>query len=127
MILIYYREACCGTHVHKTGVIEHFCIINMKCRGSLSVSLKAVTGSLAQLTRLAGDNLKDRISKLETNFKTGNVALKELEYKIHGEKCELLDKKKRFPYVTVQESLEKLEILLKNIKIQERGKTRYVY
>ena len=78
------------------------------------------------MARLAGDNLRERTINLENEFKFGSVPLKEIESKINNEKRELLDKKKRmrFPYVIVQECLEKFEILSKNIRIKERQKAR---
>ncbi|XP_016840617.1 alanine--tRNA ligase, mitochondrial [Nasonia vitripennis] len=120
------KEACCGTHVHKTGDLEHFCITSLKSLGSVSMSLKAITGPAARLARLAGDNLKDRILNIENDLKAGNATLKELEFRVNSEKQELLDKKKRtrFPYIVVQESLEKLELLSKNIRIRDRELTR---
>lgn len=92
------------------------------------MSIKAIAGPVARLARLAGDNLKDRIINIEKDFNTNRRSLRELYSRINNEKNELIDRKKRlkFPYVTVQQSLEKLEVLLKNVKVIEREKTRYV-
>lgn len=95
-------------------------------RGNVSISLKAVAGPIARSTRESGDNLRERISTLVNDFQTGNVSLKQLDLKVTSEKRELLDKKKKikYPYTVVQESLEKLEILSKNIRIKERERAR---
>lgn len=100
----------------------------MKSQGNHGVAFKAVTGPVAHLTRLAGDNLKERITNIEDEFvKTDNsISLKELEAKVIIEKRDLIDKKKRikYPHVVAQESLERLEILSKNIRLKEKKRTR---
>ena len=90
--------------------------------------IKAVCGPVACLTRLAGESLKERIANYEINFKLGKSDLKELELKVYNEKRDLVDKEKKskYPWVVAQESLTKLESLLKNIRIQEKAKSRYL-
>ncbi|CAB0031669.1 unnamed protein product [Trichogramma brassicae] len=120
------KEACCGTHLHKTGTLEDFCIVNLKSQGASSIYLKALTGPAATLAKLSGENLKDRIFKYENILKSNKVDLKDLELKILSERQKLLDKNKRvkLPYVIVQQSLIQLENLLKIIKSEAKGITR---
>ncbi|KAL7297401.1 hypothetical protein TKK_0009782 [Trichogramma kaykai] len=117
------KEACCGTHLHKTGTLEDFCILNLKSQGASSIYLKALTGPAATLAKLSGENLKDRIFKYESILKSNKVDLKDLELKILSERQKLLDKNKRvkLPYVIVQQSLMQLENLLKIIKSEAKG------
>ncbi|XP_023245739.1 alanine--tRNA ligase, mitochondrial isoform X2 [Copidosoma floridanum] len=121
------KEACCGTHIHKTSVLEHFCITSMKSQGYNGVSFKAVVGPVAHLTRLAGDNLRERITNIENEFTAEQTSLGELESKVIMEKRDLNNKRKRiqYPYIVTQESLERLETLSKNIRIKEKKRTRH--
>ncbi|CAG5092086.1 Similar to AlaRS-m: Alanine--tRNA ligase [Cotesia congregata] len=52
------REACCGTHVHNTGVLKNFCITEVYPKSSSEYLLKAVTGPKA----------KDAKSKTNLNY-----------------------------------------------------------
>lgn len=123
---MFFREACCGTHAHRTGVLEHFCITYLKSQGNVSVNLKAVAGSTALSTRSAGDNLRKRISNLKLGFKSNSISLNELMTRVANEKRILMDKNKRtkYPYVVVQECWDQLESLSKNISMKERGLVR---
>ncbi|KAJ8673583.1 hypothetical protein QAD02_004845 [Eretmocerus hayati] len=120
------KEACCGTHVHKTGVLEQFCITSVKSQGSASMTFKAVTGPAARSIRFAGAYLREKITKLESDFEMGVGTLKELESRILDDKRDLADKEKRlrFPYAVVQESLERMENLHKSIKLKGRDRAR---
>ncbi|KAK0172011.1 hypothetical protein PV328_005388 [Microctonus aethiopoides] len=41
------KEACCGTHVHNTGVLEQFSIVEVKSQGLSSKTIVAVTNKHA--------------------------------------------------------------------------------
>ncbi|KAH0547401.1 alanine--tRNA ligase, mitochondrial [Cotesia glomerata] len=42
------REACCGTHVHNTGVLKNFCITEVHPKSSSEYLIKAVAGPKAK-------------------------------------------------------------------------------
>lgn len=64
-----FREPCCGTHVHNTGDIEDFCIINSKSLGRSTTAIHAVTGSNASMARKNGQQLVEDIEKLHKHIK----------------------------------------------------------
>ncbi|XP_052756515.1 alanine--tRNA ligase, mitochondrial [Galleria mellonella] len=55
------KELCCGTHVPSTGVLEDFCITNIKGAGSNTPTIHALTGDAAKEAR----ELFCRAEKLE--------------------------------------------------------------
>ncbi|XP_059047969.1 alanine--tRNA ligase, mitochondrial [Achroia grisella] len=55
------KELCCGTHVPSTGIIEDFCITNVKGAGGNTPTIHALTGDAAKQVR----ELFCRAEKLE--------------------------------------------------------------
>ncbi|XP_015593600.1 alanine--tRNA ligase, mitochondrial [Cephus cinctus] len=119
------KEACCGTHVHKTGMIEHFCITSVKAEGSSSRTIKAAVGPLARLARLAAENVREKVSQLEKEYQKSATKSNILNAKIFDMNNRLKGKGDKIlvPYLTVQECLARLNNLSQAIKLQRRKLT----
>ena len=107
------KEACCGTHVPETGVLEHFCLLSYSSKGAARFTIKAVTGPLATSAKLAGENLQRDVSKLEHELKTGKVTyevFKSLSKEIENEISDG-NKKMLIPYLVKEECRTKLKDL----------------
>ncbi|KAI4466906.1 alanyl-trna synthetase [Holotrichia oblita] len=59
------REPCCGTHVYNTADIADFCITNTKSLGRSTISIHAITGSIAQQARNNGTAVEEKIMELQ--------------------------------------------------------------
>ncbi|XP_012266707.2 alanine--tRNA ligase, mitochondrial [Athalia rosae] len=119
-------EACCGTHVRSTGVLEHLCIVKLKSEGTGCRSIKAVAGPLARLTRQAGENLRQKIIQLEIDLKFEQGQFNILDTRVQGIKRQLMDNTDRIllPYSIKHECLARLQTLTKTTKSQERTLTK---
>ncbi|XP_076243209.1 alanine--tRNA ligase, mitochondrial isoform X2 [Calliopsis andreniformis] len=107
------KEACCGTHVDKTGILQHFCFLSYSSKGIANFTVKAVTGLLAISAKLKGENLQHKILNLENKLKTGQVthdAFKSMKRKIESE-INGAYKELTIPYVIKEECLLKLRNL----------------
>lgn len=123
----YTREACCGTHVRSTGVLEHLSILKVKSEGTGSRSIKAVAGPLARLARQAGENARNKIANLEEDLKSGYAQYNLLDTRVQEIKRLLMENTERIPlpYSVRQECVSRLEALAKTSKTQERSIIKY--
>ncbi|XP_043276109.1 alanine--tRNA ligase, mitochondrial isoform X2 [Venturia canescens] len=115
------KEACCGTHVHKTGVLEHFCVLSMKSQGTTSRTIKAVAGPLARLARLAGENAKQEVVEIEEALQKGHMQPNIVAQRIDETKRRFKNRSenKLMSYLATEECIEKLNDLLKILHTRE--------
>lgn len=123
---MYFREACCGTHVHRTGSLDHFCILYLKSQGAVSVNIQAAAGPLMRLAKIAGKNLKNRVENLEEDFKTNITLCDELDSEIHDIQRNLMEKgdKILISYVDYRECQSRLSNLSRAILLRRRTSVR---
>ncbi|XP_012275682.1 alanine--tRNA ligase, mitochondrial isoform X2 [Orussus abietinus] len=120
------KEACCGTHVHNTGVLQYFCILDSKSKGTGRRAIKAVAGPFARLARLAGDNVKAKVDGLEKEFEAGNIQHNVMQARIHDLKRQIASLNSTMdnviiPYSVKQECLNHLYNLQKSLKSHGRS------
>lgn len=48
---LHSKELCCGTHVHNTKELRHFCITNLKQTNRARYAFTAVAGEKAEMVR----------------------------------------------------------------------------
>lgn len=118
-VYVSFREACCGTHVFKTGELKYFCFLNYFSKGASNFTLEATVGSLARSAKLAGENIHYKILDLENELKNGKVTRK--TFKTISKKIESEIKNPSripIPYLIKEECLMKLKDLDKIFHIQ---------
>ncbi|EFN88295.1 Alanyl-tRNA synthetase, cytoplasmic [Harpegnathos saltator] len=59
------KEACCGTHVHNTGVLQHFYFVTYTSKGAAKCDVKAVVGPWALRIKQASEKIQHEVAKLE--------------------------------------------------------------
>lgn len=108
--VIRFREACHGTHVHKTGILDDFCIVNLRVRPSRRVTVETVIGSLAKLAKQAGQEWRAKVHNLEKDYRKGNVQANLIEARVKELRGKLMDRndRSRMPAYVRSECLEKL-------------------
>ncbi|XP_033303126.1 alanine--tRNA ligase, mitochondrial isoform X1 [Bombus bifarius] len=120
------KEACCGTHVFKTGELKYFCFLNYFSKGASNFTLEATVGSLARSAKLAGENIHYKILDLENELKNGKVTCK--TFKTISKKIESEIKNPNripIPYLIKEECLMKLKDLDKIFHIQMQEIKKY--
>lgn len=117
-----FREACCGTHVHKTGVLQHFCVLSYSSKGASNFTIKAVVGSHAVTAKSAGENIQHKILSLEQELIDGKITYELFKSISEGIETEINNSYKNLliPYLIKEECLVKLKNLEKNIWIQAK-------
>ncbi|XP_033228068.1 alanine--tRNA ligase, mitochondrial [Belonocnema kinseyi] len=120
------KEACCGTHVHRTGSLGHFCILYLKSQGAVSVDIHAAAGPVMRLAKIAGKNLKNRVERLEEEFKAKLTLCDELDSEIHDIQRNLMEKgdKILISYVDYRECQSRLSNLARAILLHRRTSAR---
>ncbi|CAK9813637.1 Alanine--tRNA ligase, mitochondrial [Anthophora plagiata] len=115
------KEACCGTHVSKTGMLEYFCFLKYSSKGVSNLTVKGVVGSHAKIAKLAGERLQSKLLDLENKLKIEKFTYKafksiskEIENEIKNGKGMLI------PYVIKEECLMKLNFLSKLGSLQAK-------
>lgn len=119
-----FREACCGTHVHNTGVLQHFCFLTYTSKGATKRTVKAVVGEKALRTKQAGEQMWKRIMKLEATSEKITYELFNAE--INQIKQEVSDENISLPYLIKEKCLTHLEKLSKTIWLREKESEKYV-
>ncbi|KAG7202205.1 hypothetical protein KM043_015879 [Ampulex compressa] len=111
------REACCGTHVHNTSILEHFCFVKYLCKSANKLYFKALTGPLAVSAKYSGEEAIREVQKLEKKVNLEQLNYEEIISQINKLKRRLIDENmdhNLLPYTIQQQSLEKLTQLGKS-------------
>lgn len=110
-----FREACCGTHVFQTGILEHFYFQSYYSKGAANFNVKAVVGPAAIAAKLIAEKVQSRIFYLEQKLKTEEITYetfksisKEIEHEINNNKN---DEEVSIPYLIKEDCLMKLKDL----------------
>ncbi|KZC13771.1 Alanine--tRNA ligase, mitochondrial [Dufourea novaeangliae] len=116
------KEACCGTHVHRTGVLEHFCFLSYSSKGAANFTVNGAVGSFAKSAKIAGENIQRKILNLDHKLTNDQIGYEAFELIYKEIKNELKDntKKTPIPYIVREECLKQLEDLNKNTWIQTK-------
>ncbi|XP_076161952.1 alanine--tRNA ligase, mitochondrial isoform X2 [Ptiloglossa arizonensis] len=116
------KEACCGTHVPKTGILEDFCFLFYSSTKTGKLTIKATVGPRARFAKLKGENVENEILNLEHKLKTNEVSYKtftslskDIEDKITNDDTEML-----IPYIIKKKCLTKLTVLKKYAAVRKR-------
>ncbi|XP_031846952.1 alanine--tRNA ligase, mitochondrial isoform X3 [Nomia melanderi] len=116
------KEACCGTHVHKTGILEHFCLLDYDQKATTNFTVKGVVGSFARSARMAGENVQRKILKLKHKLKNEKIeydTFKSISEEIKNE-INNVSKKRPIPYLVKIECLKQIKDLDKDALIQAK-------
>ncbi|OAD57518.1 Alanine--tRNA ligase, mitochondrial [Eufriesea mexicana] len=112
-------EACCGTHVLKTGELGYFCFLNYSSKGAANINITATVGSLAISAKLAGKNIQDKILDLENKLKTGDDIHKIFKTISKTIESEIKNTTEiPIPYLIKEECLMKLKDLNEIVQMQ---------
>ncbi|XP_018307520.1 alanine--tRNA ligase, mitochondrial [Mycetomoellerius zeteki] len=116
------KETCCGTHVHNTGVLQHFCFLTYTSKGAMKRTVKAVVGPGALSMKQAGENLCQRIAELEDVLRSGkfiyelfNTELNQIKQEINNQDVQV-----PLPYLVKEKCLTQLENLSKTAWLREK-------
>ncbi|XP_043471771.1 alanine--tRNA ligase, mitochondrial-like, partial [Leptopilina heterotoma] len=120
------KEACCGTHVHRTSILDHFCILYLKSQGKISVTIEAATGPFTRYIRLSGEQLRDKVLGLEEALSDKNANLDVIADTINNlnQNLSLRKDKRLISFVVYRECQDKLSELSKKMETRGRGKLR---
>ncbi|XP_029041186.1 alanine--tRNA ligase, mitochondrial [Osmia bicornis bicornis] len=108
------KEACCGTHVFKTGILEHFYFQSYYSKGAANFNVKAVVGPPATVAKLMAEKVQSRIFALEEKLKTEEITyetFKSISKEIEHEMNNKDDEKVSVPYLIKEDCLIKLKDL----------------
>ncbi|XP_077269962.1 alanine--tRNA ligase, mitochondrial [Temnothorax americanus] len=116
------KEPCCGTHVHNTGVLQHFCFSTYTSKGVTKRTVKAVVGPGALHMRQAGERMSQRIAELKNVLRSGKLTYEILNAEINRIKQEINDQHVQvpLPYLIKEKCLTHLENLSKTIWLREK-------
>ncbi|KOC65413.1 Alanine--tRNA ligase, mitochondrial [Habropoda laboriosa] len=115
------KEACCGTHVSKTGILEYFCFLDYFSKGASNFKIEAAVGSHATLAKLAGEKLQSKILDLENKLRSEKLAYQAFRSISNEIKDEIkVSKEVSVPYVIEEECLMKLNNLDKLARSQTK-------
>nr|XP_012216572.1 PREDICTED: alanine--tRNA ligase, mitochondrial [Linepithema humile] len=112
------KEACCGTHVHNTGVLQYFCFLAYTSKGATKRTVKAVVGDRALRMKEAGERIWKRIVELEATSDKFTYELFNAE--INRIKQEINDENILLPYLIKEKCLTHLEKLSKTVWLREK-------
>ncbi|XP_066595577.1 alanine--tRNA ligase, mitochondrial [Prorops nasuta] len=119
------REACCGTHVHKTGFLENFCILSVTSKGASLCGIKALAGSEAVKANKESEAILSQILNMKT-FAHAVKNCNEISYL-----CSKIDdigksvkNKELLPYLKRETIILEIEKLKKYLKDQETAINR---
>nr|XP_012137630.1 PREDICTED: alanine--tRNA ligase, mitochondrial isoform X1 [Megachile rotundata] len=105
------KEACCGTHVSKTGMLEYFCFLKYFTRGTCNFNLEAAVGQPAISAKLIGENIQSEVSDLEHELKTGQVSYAIFKLKSKQIENKLTAEAEPIPFLVKEDCLMKLKHL----------------
>ncbi|KYN36791.1 Alanyl-tRNA synthetase, mitochondrial [Trachymyrmex septentrionalis] len=116
------KETCCGTHVHNTDVLQHFCFLTYTSKGATKRTIKAVVGPGALRMKQAGENICQRIAELEDVLRSGkftyelfNTELNRIKQEINAQDIQV-----PLPYLIKDKCLTQLENLSKIAWLREK-------
>lgn len=123
-----FRETCCGTHVHNTGVLQYFCFSSYTSKGATKRTVKAVVGPDALRMKQAGERMCQRITELEDASQSDNVTYEMVNAEINRIKQEINDQHilALLPYLIKEKCLIRLENLSKKVWLREKEIEKYV-
>ncbi|GAB1868191.1 alanine--tRNA ligase [Camponotus japonicus] len=115
------KETCCGTHVHNTSVLQHFCFLTYTSKGATKRTVKAIVGQEALRMKQAGERISRRIAELEETLKSNKFTYEQFQEEINRIKQEINDPNiETLPYLIKEKCLTSLENLNKVIWLQEK-------
>lgn len=117
-----FREACCGTHVHNTGVLQHFSFLTYTSKGATNRIIKAVAGPKALHMKQVGEKMWNKITELENTLHSGELTYEVFNAKINRIKEEINDQHAQvpLPHLIKKECLMHLENLSKAKWLREK-------
>lgn len=123
-----FREPCCGTHVHNTSVLQHFCFLTYTSKGATKRTVKAIVGPGAICMKQAGERLYQRIADLEDALQSGKFTYELFNAEINRIKQEINDQHVQvpLPYLVKEKCLTHLENLSKTVWLREKEIEKYV-
>lgn len=123
-----FRETCCGTHVHNTDVLQHFCFVTYTSKGATKRTVKAVVGSDALRMKQAGERMCQRITELEDALHSDKFTYEIFNAEINRIKQEINDQHTSvpLPYLIKEKCLTHLEKLSKTVWLREKEIEKYV-
>ncbi|EZA47311.1 Alanyl-tRNA synthetase, mitochondrial [Ooceraea biroi] len=116
-------ESCCGTHVHNTGVLQHFCFLTYTSKGATRQTVKAAVGQKALRMRQAGEKIWRNIVELEEKIQSGTFTYQLVDAEINRMKRVLDDENPQaslLPYLIKEKCLTRLESLSKAAWLREK-------
>jgi len=116
-----FREACCGTHVHNTGVLQYFCFLTYTSKGATKRTVKAVVGERALRMKQAGEEIWKRIVELEAT--SGKFTYELFNVEINRIKQEINDE--NIPYLVKEKCSTHLIKLSKTVWLREKENEKY--
>lgn len=127
-VVYIYRETCCGTHVHNTSVLQHFCFLTYTSKGATKHTVKAVVGREALRMKQADEKICRRIADLEEALKSGKFINEQFKEEISRIKQEINDSNIQisYSYLIKEKCMTRLENLSKAIWLQEKEIEKYV-
>ncbi|XP_072755160.1 alanine--tRNA ligase, mitochondrial [Anoplolepis gracilipes] len=116
------KETCCGTHVHNTSVLQHFCFLTYTSKGATKRTVKAVVGQEALRIKQTGERIFRRIAELEETLKSGKFTYEQFKGEINRIKQEINNPNIQISlsYLIKEECLTHLENLSKAMWLQEK-------
>ncbi|XP_078046501.1 alanine--tRNA ligase, mitochondrial isoform X2 [Augochlora pura] len=110
------KEACCGTHIHKTGMLEHFCFVNYHSKGVTSLTVEGAVGTLARSISMTGEKIQQKVMNLKNKLKCEKLEYKTFQSIRKHIVKEIDDLNEELPYVIKIECLKEIEDLDKEAK-----------
>ncbi|XP_036145275.1 alanine--tRNA ligase, mitochondrial isoform X2 [Monomorium pharaonis] len=114
------KEPCCGTHVHNTGVLQHFCFSTYTSKGATKRIIKAVVGPEALRMQQAGEKICQRIAELEGTLQSDKFTYELFNAEINRIKQKINDHHVQVPYLIKEKCLTHLENLNKTVWLREK-------
>nr|XP_033324410.1 alanine--tRNA ligase, mitochondrial [Megalopta genalis] len=114
------KEACCGTHIHKTGMLEHFCFLNYHSKGVANFTVKGAVGKFARSVRMTGENMQQQILNLKNKVKYEKFEYETFQSMSKKIINEINDLNEEVPYLIKIECLKQIEDLNKDVWIQAK-------
>lgn len=123
-----FRETCCGTHVHNTGVLQYFCFLTYTSKGATKRTVKAVVGPDALCMKQAGERMCQRITELEEASQSDKFTYEIFNAEKNRIKQEINDQhiSVSLPYLIKEKCLIRLENLSKTVWLLGKETEKYV-
>lgn len=121
-----FRETCCGTHVHNTCVLQHFCFLTYTSKGATKRTIKAVVGPRALRMKQLGERICQRVAELENASQSGKLTHEIFNAEINQIKQEINNQHLQIPYLIKEQCLTHLENMSKIAWLREKEIEKYV-